>query len=191
MLNPEIKADINFKGLEELVKAMSKNYQVKVGILGSNGSKEVDKDLDMAGLGAVHEFGATIPVTKKLRAFFRYKFGINLKKTTKQIKIPARSFLRMPLERSNELLKKIRSGEDIGLIEEFFKEYGDTDILKDLAHAVGAGAVEQITDAFQSGGFGTWAPDSSITIEQKGSANPLQDKGRLMGSITYDVIEGG
>ena len=70
---------------KKLVEEMTKNYTVKVGLLAEkNGSEEVSPNLDMAGLGAVHEFGATIKVTDKMRAYFRYAYGINLKKSTKE-----------------------------------------------------------------------------------------------------------
>ena len=42
---------------------------------------------------AIHEFGGTIRVTPKMRAFLHYK-GIHLKKTTTQITMPKRPYLR-------------------------------------------------------------------------------------------------
>ena len=197
MLNPEIDAKISFGNLEELVKEMSSEYSVKVGILGSKGSEEVSDNLDMAGLGAVQEFGARIPVTPKLRAYFRYAFGINLKKTTTHIVIPPRSFIRKPLERSSDLRKKIRqktqyySQLEIDLAKEFISEHGSSGLLEELAYAVALSAVEQIRESFETGGFGEWAPDSPLTIEQKGSAMPLVDKGRLESTITFEIEKKG
>ena len=46
-----------------------------------------------ANIAAVHEFGCTIRVTHKMRAYLHYN-GIHLKASTKYIHIPARPFLR-------------------------------------------------------------------------------------------------
>lgn len=44
-------------------------------------------------LASIHEYGCTIPVTDKMRAYL-HSIGVHLKSTTKQIVIPERSFLR-------------------------------------------------------------------------------------------------
>ena len=44
-------------------------------------------------LAAIHEYGCTIPVTDKMRAYLNH-IGVHLKKSTTQIVIPERSFLR-------------------------------------------------------------------------------------------------
>lgn len=48
---------------------------------------------DEANIAAVHEFGCTIQVTPKMRAYFHYQ-GIHLKASTQFIVIPPRPFLR-------------------------------------------------------------------------------------------------
>lgn len=48
---------------------------------------------DEANIAAVHEFGCTIHVTPKMRAYLHYQ-GIHLKASTQYIHIPARPFLR-------------------------------------------------------------------------------------------------
>ena len=193
----EINAKINYGNLKKLVEEMTKNYTVKVGLLAEkNGSEEVSPNLDMAGLAMVHEFGATIKVTDKMRAYFRYAYGINLKKSTKEINIPARSWLQMPITRNNgaDLRKLIKekadlTKNDIELAQEFIAEYGESGILKDLALAVGVSAKEQIDKAFESEGFGEWQPNSPLTIKNKGSSMPLIDKGRFKKIVTYDIEE--
>ncbi len=47
---------------------------------------------DVANIAAVHEFGCTIKVTPKMRAYLHYN-GLHLKQTTEYIHIPARPFL--------------------------------------------------------------------------------------------------
>lgn len=191
----EIQANIKYGALKNLVQEMAKNYSVKVGLLASKGgSSEVSPNLDLAGLGVVQEFGARIKVTDKMRGYFAYAFGINLKKSTTEIVIPARSWLQKPIERSAELRKKIKqktelTKDEISLAEEFIAEYGESGILKELAYAVATSSLEIIDEAFETKGFGEWANNSTLTVREKGSAEPLIDTGRLRGAITYEIEE--
>ena len=210
MLNPEIDAKISFGNLKELIKEMSKEYSVKVGILGSKGGEEVSDNLDMAGLGAVHEFGATIKnpggqpyyinsstglavfVSKK-SLFGQYLISKGQVTKAHTITIPARSFIRKPLERSSDLRKKIRqktqyySQLEIDLAKELISEHGSSGLLEELAYATALSAIELINEGFETSGFGDWKPDSPITIKRKGSEMPLIDTGRLRRSITFEV----
>lgn len=68
---------------------------VFVGILRTARGKEGDS---LVNIGEVHEFGAIVPVTPKLRGFFAGVFGVHLKATTTALKIPARPYLRPVLE---------------------------------------------------------------------------------------------
>lgn len=194
LAKPEISANINFGGLKKLVQEMSKNYSVKVGLLAENGgSDEVSENLDIAGLGAVQEFGARIKVTDKMRGFLAYKLGIHLKKETKEIVIPARSWLQMPLERP-DLKKKIVEKTQLTksereLAELAIIEYGDYGILGELAYAVGTSALEEIQEAFDTEGFGEWIPNSPATIRAKGSDMPLIDEGKLRSKVNFKVEE--
>ncbi|MBQ9565530.1 MAG: hypothetical protein IJU98_08090 [Synergistaceae bacterium] len=63
------------------------------------------KEKDLANIAAVHEFGCTIPVTPKMRAYLHHE-GIHLKASTQYVNIPARPFLR-PIFNSNEFREKI------------------------------------------------------------------------------------
>ena len=53
-----------------------------------------------ANIAAVHEFGCTIKVTPKMRAYLHYQ-GVHLKPSTQMIYIPARPFLRPVLDSSD------------------------------------------------------------------------------------------
>ena len=192
----EIDAQINYGKLKDLVKAMSKECSVKVGLLsGKGGSEEVSKDLDLAGLGALHEFGADIKITKKMAAFLHFKakdLGLPEQKGKGDgyIHIPARSWLQMPLEKKNELKKKIldsvkSSPEEIA---EYILRSGD---FESLAIIIGASAVKQIQEAFNTNGFGEWKPNSPLTVAQKGSDKPLVDTSRLKNAVAYEVEKNG
>ena len=171
--------------LKKIAQQMAKDYSVKIGLIaGKGGEKKVGENIDMAGIGAVQEYGAEIPVTDKLRNFFRYQFGVNLKKTTTHIKIPARSWLYEPIKDPN-FRKTIY--DYIG-DEEIFEEYADKDFMKKLANIIGEVGLLQIQKAFDNGGInGEWAANSGITIAQKGSSKPLIDNGDLRGTVTFEV----
>lgn len=194
----EIEAKVEYGKLKELVKKMSKNYTVKVGLLAQKGgSEEVSENLDYAGLGAVQEFGCDIKITQKMAAFLAIKAKeLGLPKLEKDsdgyVHIPARSFLQMPLTKKNAVINELRNQLGKASKEEIIDYITRSkDGLLTLAVMLGASAVEVVMQAFDTGGFGEWAPDSPLTIAMKGSANPLQDKGNLQGAITFEVKENG
>ena len=181
-----ISTKVKYGKLQNIIDAMAKDHKVKVGLLAEKGgSDSVSDNLDLAGLGAIHEFGCQIPVTDKMRGFFFHEFGVNLKKSTTHIIIPSRSFLQMPLERRQDLRRKLQDklGESENVLE-YIEQTGDSE---SIAVLLGSAAVEQIMEAFESGGWGQWEPNSGITSSQKSSALPLVDTGNLKQHITYEV----
>lgn len=57
-------------------------------------------------LAAIHEYGCTIPVTPKMRAYL-HSIGVHLKKETTKIVIPERSFLRAGYDQERDsILRK-------------------------------------------------------------------------------------
>lgn len=157
-----------------------------MGILQNAGSVE-GSDLTMADLGAIHEFGAEINVTDKMRGFFWHQWGIN--KSNKSIKIPARSFLRDSLltPEGKKALQVWDVDEKEALIDYLNKDTVSADV---LATTIGAKAVERVIEAFDTGGFGKWQPISQFTQDhRKGSASnpPLDSTGDLKNSITFEV----
>lgn len=188
------KTRVNFKALDEWMKALDRKISIKVGIIGSEATqKHPDSDLTNAELGAIHEFGASIEVTPKMRRYLASQ-GINLNKWTYNVVIPTRSFLRMPLmssEGKKELFNVVKS--QIG------KEFKATDLQKDTAnkilddtvHLLAETAYLRVLQAFESGGYGNWAPISKFTSKRrKNSGNPpLTDTGDLRRSISYEIKE--
>lgn len=185
----KIETHIEYKKLKNAIKAMSEKFKVKVGLLADKGGTDsVSENLDLAGLGAVQEFGATINVTDKMRGFFAYHFGINLKKTTTTIVIPARSFLELPFKQQVKKLEKYMfekfGDEDIEGVEYWIATRGD---FESVAQMLGSAGVRLVNEAFETSGWGEWLPNSPLTIAQKGSALPLINTGKLRQSITYEV----
>lgn len=188
------KTRINFKALEEWMKALDRKVSIKVGIIGKEATqKHPDSDLTNAELGAVHEFGASIKVTPKMRRYLASQ-GIYIDKWTYNVVIPTRSFLRMPLM-SSEGKKELRK-----VVEEQLKsEIKATDlsnetankILDDTVHLLAETAYLRVLEAFESGGFGKWAPISEFTAQRRHNAGnpPLTDTGDLRRSISYEIKE--
>lgn len=131
---------------------------------------------DHAWLASIHEYGCNIPVTDEKRAFLHSK-GIHLKKSTTVIKIPERSFLRSGHDNHiDEVLKK--ADKLLGLVvggqmdeEQLFEAVGEMLATKIKTYARNLSS----------------PPNSSFTIEKKGSSNPLVNTGNMIAGITYEV----
>lgn len=192
----EIKTNINYGKLKDLVKELSKTYKVKVGLLADKGgSDEVSDNLDMAGLGAEQEFGKDIKITQKMAAYLAMRakeLGLPPKKGKGDgyVHIPPRSFLQMPLTKRNAVINKLKERFGAGT-EDIVDYIGQSGDLKSLAIMLGAAGVEVVKEAFQTNGDGQWAPNSPFTEAAKGSALPLRDTGNLESKITYEVEENG
>lgn len=193
------------QALTQLMKDLDQKFSIRVGIIGDKAyekHKTKDKDgkviesgLTNAQLGSIHEFGATIKVTPKMRAYLHH-IGVHLKPETTTITIPTRSFLRMPLlsgEFKEYLLYGAREVILKGLKSDYISYEGlkaKPEIMEGVCEWIGAEALARVQAAFQTGGFGNWAPISEITkIQRIGDANnpPLDDTGDLKDSITVEV----
>lgn len=188
------KSRINFKALDEFMKDLDRKYSIKVGIIGEK-AREIhpDSDLTNAELGAVHEFGATINVTKKMRNYLHSQ-GLHLKKDTITIIIPTRSFLRMPLlghEGKKELLNVVKTQISNEFKAKELSPSVANKILDKTIRLLAETAYLQILNAFESGGFGNWAPISEFTEKKRYNADnpPLTNTGDLRKSISYEIKE--
>lgn len=180
------------KKLRNLMNDLGQKYSIKVGILQPQGSKKVEgTDLNMAELGAVHEFGATINVTEKMRAYLHSQ-GLHLRKDTTNIIIPARSFLREPiLGKSGK--KEIRKTIEI-IVPDNIKDLEvntATKIMDEVAHFVAETALLQVQKAFENDSIKPHTQEISKKMRNYNSQAPtLVDKGDLQKSISYEVTKG-
>lgn len=150
----------NLSKLDDMMKQFGTNFIARVGILGARAGATHDTESGMTNsqIGVIHEFGSETN------------------------NIPARSFLRMPLEtRQEDLLEALDSATvkklvEAGEIEKVYKLLG--------IHAEGI-----VKDAFRSSGYGNWPPNTPETVKKKGSSRPLIDTTKLMGAITSDVVK--
>lgn len=194
------------KALTNLMEDLNEKYSIRVGIIGDKAyEKHPHTDLTNAELGAIHEYGATIQVTEKMRNYL-HTIGIHLKPETTTVIIPARSFLRMPLL-SREFKEHILAGTGLRENKDFAGATGDTareynldlakikqesgyKIMKKIATWIATEAEFRVMDAFNTGGFGNWTPISEITKKNRHGAPdnpPLDDTGDLRESISSQV----
>lgn len=151
----EVKGD--FSRLEKLVENLSKKYYVDIGVLGDGGYTE-GGSITLAGIGAVHEFGTD-------------KAG-----RTRDVVIPERSFIRMPLETGQEFIENQIDSKVQKLVED-----GE---IKKIFELIGIAGEARIQEAFETGGFGEWEELAESTKQKKGSDAILIDIGTLRQSIT-------
>ncbi|MBE7084267.1 MAG: hypothetical protein E7373_06690 [Clostridiales bacterium] len=199
MTNPDISlkgADKAYKNLKSVMKHLGQEYSIKVGIIGEQASQTHEgSGLNNATLGAIHEFGATVNVTDKMRKYLHF-LGIHLKKDTQQIEIPSRPFLGTLLNKDvKEYIYNAAEldGDDLKLDTLLAEERSEANgsFMEDLANIVGAKALEMVQTAFSTGGYpDKWQPISEITKKQRlGDPNnpPLTDTGDLRDSVTVEV----
>lgn len=187
------KNKLVFKRLNNLMKDLGQKYSIRVGIIGDKAYEQhPHTDLTMAELGAIHEFGSTITVTDKMRGWFWYNAEVH--KSNNPVIIPTRSFLRMPLlsgEGKKEIQKAINSQLSSDReVNKIVANYDNGGLLESVAEYVGIKALQRVQQAFETSGFGNWAPITEFTKARRlgeGGNNPLDDTGDLKESITFKV----
>lgn len=163
----KIKRDGNLKEAIKDLETVNKKT-LRVGIFPESG------DLEM--IARVHEFGATIRVTPKMRAFLHHK-GLHLKATTNTIVIPERSFIRAGF-RENEK-KFVKHSKD--MLIKAIKEGVNPELVFDRLGNELVGDIQDYAVELRN------PENHPFTVKQKGSDNPLVDTGRMIGEITHKV----
>lgn len=158
----QTKITMNLDGLEDLARQLGRKYRARVGILGSHADRpavsgsKVKNPLNNAELGMVHMFGSI------------------------KRKIPARDFLKMPIEfKKQEIIKAM--GTTV------VKKALENREIKRIYKILGAAAEAAVLEGFQTGGFGKWPALKPRTVARKGSNKILIDTSELQKSITSDV----
>lgn len=142
---------------------------IEVGIFGEDSS-------EILMIANVQEFGCNIKVTDKMRNYL-HAIGLHLKKTTREIRIPERSFIRSGFDDKES---KIRNTANKYLEQVLGMELSADAFFNTLGEYIVGQLQEYMTDL-------RIPPNHPFTIEQKGSSNPLIDTGRLRQSITYRI----
>lgn len=141
--------------------------KVSVGVLGGG---------ENTWLASIHEYGCTIPVTDKMRKYLAAN-GLHLKKTTTQIVIPERAFLRNGFDENKD--EVLRSSENaLGAV---MSGAMTGDQFLELVGLMLKGKIQNYARDLSS------PPNHPFTVSRKGSSNPLISSGDMIGSITYRV----
>lgn len=124
----------------DALKQKQSDYLIQAGWFEES---KYDDGTPVGGIAAIQNYGAKIPVTDKMRGFFRYQFGINLKKSTNYIIIPPTHFWENCINKNKEKWFKLSQN----LWQQFFsgniksdtvaETFGSTleiDIVKELAN---------------------------------------------------------
>lgn len=158
----------NVKALTESLKKLG-GSSIEVGIFGSD-------DSELVMIGRVHEYGTTINVTPKMRGWFAGN-GYPLKKTTTQIKIPERSYLRSGFDENiDDITRKVQQ-----LLPNVLEHKVNPDVFMNEIGKEFAGMIQKKMNTLRS------PANSAMTIERKKSSNPLIDSGHLRDSIRHKV----
>lgn len=207
------KSKINFKALDEWMKALERKVSIKVGIIGSEAAQiHEGTNLTNAELGAAHEFGATINhpggqpyyinsstgmavFVSKTSSFGKYLIQKGQITKPHEIILPTRSFLRMPLmsaEGKKELLNVVKSQLEGEFKATDFSNTTANKILDDALHLLAETAYLRVLNAFETEGYGNWKPTTPASKQMRKynkSAPTLVDTGDLKRSISYEVKE--
>ena len=133
-----------------------------------------------AWLAAIHEYGARVPVTPKMRGFFLKKFGVALKKETAYLVIPERSFLRAGFDANEDGLHR----EAARLLCAAFDGAVQ-------AAEVPAGVGMWLRDKIRAQAAAPGGPPlSPLTVRAKGGSAPLRDTGAMIDGIEFWVEPG-
>ena len=158
--------------VEELLNQISfiKNKSIRIGILGEAGS-------DILMIANVNEFGVKINVTPKMRGYLALK-GLHLKKSTTQISIPERSYMRGGFDANRNKIIDYAQGK----LEDLFNFRITGQQYLDQVGLFCVGLIQDYLTNLRE------PPNHPYTIAKKGSSNPLVNTGRLRNSITYEVV---
>jgi hypothetical protein len=163
-----------------------KALNVIIGVQAADGmnvhGNSASADDHMLMVAAVHEYGCTIKVTPKMRAYL-HRAGLHLKKTTTHIHIPERSFIRA----SHDAGQAILSNTAKQAVDDMM--HGNIDA-KGVAEALGKAAVEITTGML--GADAKPITPFAAKRRKKSTANvPLHDTRDLFDHITYHIEGGG
>lgn len=160
----------NSQGMSALAQQLRglNNAVVKAGFIGNP---------RIAKIAKIQNYGAVIPVTRKLRLFLGMTYGIWLSKNKTTINIPARPFMDVALAHN---YKKYGAVFKIA-----YAKTGDVDsALNQLGEFVRGNIQESISEYYQN-----WIPNSPATINIKGKDTPLRNTGNMLKSVSF-VVEG-
>ena len=179
------------------------NVTARVGVQGSQASKEHGPGIDNIGLAVVHEFGANIRhpggtpytvgsiggssrsggIVGSGQVVFLPNDSTNAIGFTRahMIRIPQRSFMRSTFDKHQRTYLKMAADQAGRVI----------DGKATAAQAVGLIGEKYLADIRNEINAGIPPPLKPATVRRKGSSKPLIDTGQLKGSLTVKVSKRG
>lgn len=154
----DVTIELDTKNLDKLTKALKREVsKIRVGILAAGARHDKNSNgLTNAQVGAFHEFGTST--------------------------LPIRSFLRMPLK--DHLPKKLETSNAFN--KDVLKQVVDQGKLTAWLKLVAFFAEATVSDAFATGGFGTWIKSD---MTHKKNHQTLVETQQLRNSITSEIKE--
>ncbi len=147
---------LNIKNLEKILKAFKAKPVVARVGILGESGRRQSSGKTNAEIGACHEFGTTT--------------------------LPVRSFLRLPISSLMQKYLDNSGAFDKDVLKEVVAKATFTPWIKKMAVV----AESIVSDAFDSGGFGTWAPSN---MARKQNHQTLVETQQLRNSITSEVKE--
>lgn len=155
-----------------------KNGEVRFNLDGLEKFKKSLKDTYVARVGIL---GSDVARTG-IGAISNSEIGLIQMFGTLDGKIPPRDFLVTPIQKyKREILQ--------GMANSKAKEALESGDFKRVFQLLGAKAEEYVQKAFETAGFGQWAPNAPSTIAAKGSSAPLINTGQLRRAVSSDVAK--
>ena len=165
-----IDKDLGWKNIKKQIRSLN-GLKIKIGLWGQG-----DPDRNLAYRGAVHQYGARIRITPKMRSFLHI-IGIHVKAGTSHIIIPKRPFMSNAFDNGvNKLFRFI--------VNEFKKVMQKKQTMKIAIQRIGNFHESQIKREITTGDFEKNHP---ITIKRKGSSRPLIDKSTMRNGVEFKV----
>lgn len=150
---------------------------IRIGIQG-------DEDSEVLMIASVHEFGCTIRVTPKMRAFMHH-IDVHLKPGTGYINIPERSFIRASYDTGIQPMGKV--------IDQIIREVirGEK-TAQQAGNTIGALLVQMTQDYIYAGNAQPAISELAKSRRATTTDTPLFDTGNhIVNRITYKIEGGG
>jgi len=144
------------------------NESVKCGIFGNT---------EQSFIATIQEFGATIKVTEKMRAFLHHK-GIHLRKDTTHIEIPSRPFLRNTMDKNKERLDRINAEIEYNVLRGYTVQRALEEVGVEVVSLIKK-EIKELKDPPKS--------DATLKMQGEGKNNPLINTGSMRQSVDYEV----
>lgn len=168
----QTKITYNLSGLDEFKKVAGNSYRARVGIIGDKAAQD----------HVLEKHGERQSFRTSDKSISNAEIGVIQMFGSITNNIPPRDFLLMPIQKNQAAIIK---GMNSGAVKAAIARKDIKKVFQ-LLGLIAEGIVQQ---AFETSGFGLWAPNKPSTVDRKGSSRPLIDTGQLRRAISSDVVK--